>query len=152
MISLLPKKENLHWLAVMDSDVELNHLERPQGNGNDDNDSDSDNEYDLDGDDGAAHALLSTNTQVHRQSKQPATRAGAATLWNQIGGIVIEVSVQCLRRPPLYLLTPRFQALPTLLFTIVGLLFTGEVFSKISVRRFFLRYRSFLHCDSAGML
>jgi hypothetical protein len=126
------------------SDMELNHLERPQGNGNDDDDSESDNECDLD-DDGAEHALLSTNTQAHRQSKQPATCAGAATLWNQIGGIVIEVSVQCLRRPPLYLLTPRLQALPTLLFTIVGLLFTGEVFSKISVRRFVLRYRSFLH-------
>jgi solute carrier family 41 len=34
--------------------------------------------------------------------------------------------------------------LPTLSFTIIGLLFTGELFSKISVCRFFLRPRHFL--------
>jgi hypothetical protein len=74
----------------MDSDVEMNHLERPQDEDNDDHDE-SDDEYDSH-DDGAAHALLAQNTQTRGQSKQPATGA-AATLWNQIGGIVVEVSV-----------------------------------------------------------
>lgn len=71
--------------------MELNHLERPPGDGDNDNDSDSDNEYDSN-DDGAAHALLTPTTQTRRQNKLPATR-GAATLWNQIGGVVIEVRV-----------------------------------------------------------
>ena len=75
----------------MDSDVEMNNLERPQDDDIDDEDDESDNEYDSH-DDGAAHALLSLNTQTRGQGKQPTTRA-AASLWNQIGGIVVEVSI-----------------------------------------------------------
>ena len=75
----------------MDSDVEMNNLERPQDDDNDDEDDESDNEYDSH-DDGAAHALLTPNTQTRGQGKQPATGA-AASLWNQIGSIVVEVSI-----------------------------------------------------------
>lgn len=75
----------------MDSDVEMNNLERPQDDDNDDEDDESDNEYDSH-DDGAAHALLTPNTQTRGQGKQPAT-GGAASLWNQIGSIVVEVSI-----------------------------------------------------------
>ncbi|KAH9030069.1 Mg transporter [Lactarius hengduanensis] len=85
----------------MHSDMEMSHLEQPP---DDDDDSDSDN----DNDDEGARALLTTRGL----DKEPATRA-AATLWNQIGSIVLE-------------------ALPTLLFTTMGLLFTGELFAKIS--------------------
>ena len=81
----------------MDSDVELNHLERPPGDGDDNDDSDSGNEYDLN-DDGAADALLAPSTQTRGQNKQPASRA-AATLWNQVGGVVVEVRVSALSFP-----------------------------------------------------
>lgn len=89
---------------TMDSDMEMSHLEQLP---DDDDDSDSDN----DNDDQGARALLTSNTQTRGKGKH-ATRA-AATLWNQIGSIVLE-------------------ALPTLLFTTMGLLFTGELFAKIS--------------------
>lgn len=102
MISFLPKMETLLYrvlvVGIMDADVEMNDLERPQDD-DDDKDDDSDNEYDT-GDDGAARALLTQNTQTHVQSK-PATGA-AATLWNQIGGIVVEVRVFA---PPFLLLS-----------------------------------------------
>ncbi|KAI9445755.1 Mg transporter [Lactarius psammicola] len=91
----------------MDEDVEMSHLKQPPDD-DDDSDSDNDHEYDSD-DDGAVRALLTQNTQTRGQGKDPAF----ATLWNQIGGIVVE-------------------ALPTLLLTTMGLLFTGELFSKIS--------------------
>jgi hypothetical protein len=94
MISFFPKwklcSASRAVVRIMDSDVEMNHLERPQDEDNDDHDE-SDDEYDSH-DDGAAHALLAQNTQTRGQTKQPATGA-AATLWNQIGGIVVEVSV-----------------------------------------------------------
>lgn len=64
------KKETLLCSSSMPMDNR--NLERPQGYGDDDHDNDnsgSDDEFDLN-DDGAAHALLSQNTQTRRQSKQ----------------------------------------------------------------------------------
>ncbi|KAF8257116.1 hypothetical protein EI94DRAFT_1760608 [Lactarius quietus] len=110
MISFWSKNGNSALLLVMDSDVELNNLERPQDEGDDD-DNDTEEDYDLN-DDGATDALLTPGLRTRRESKQPATLA-VATLWNQVSGIVVEV-------------------LPTLAFTIIGLLFTGELFTNIT--------------------
>ena len=83
----------------MDSDMELSHLEQQKGDedeeegeGNEDEDEgENDHEYDSN-DDGVARALLTQIPQTRGQGMQPTTRT-AATLWNQIGGIVVEVSI-----------------------------------------------------------
>ncbi len=71
----------------MDPDMELSHLEQLP---DDDDDSDNDNDHEYDSyDDGAVRALLTQNTQTRGQGKEPA----ATTLRNQIGRIVVEVSI-----------------------------------------------------------
>jgi hypothetical protein len=78
----------------MDSDMEMSNLEQLPGDEDEDEDEDEDNVHEYgSNDDGAARALLTQNTQTRAsQSKGPAIRV-AATLWNQIGGIVVEVSI-----------------------------------------------------------
>ena len=76
-------------MTAMDSDMEMNNLERLL---DDEDEDDNDHEYSSN-DDGAVRALLTQNARArgHWQDKEPATRT-VATLWNQIGGIVVEVS------------------------------------------------------------
>ena len=67
----------------MDSDMAMDHLEHRTND-----DDDNGDEYDS-GDDDAVHALL---TQTRERRKELASRA-VITLWNQIGGIIIEVCI-----------------------------------------------------------
>ncbi|KAI0255234.1 Mg transporter [Lactifluus subvellereus] len=93
-------------------DIELTHLDATQDTYKpglirhslrDDYDSDDDG-------DGGERALLGENTQTNWHDK---TQSDSSKLWEQIRGLVVET-------------------LPTLLFTTIGSLFTGELFDKIS--------------------
>ncbi|KAH9992844.1 hypothetical protein BJV77DRAFT_1001392 [Russula vinacea] len=101
--------------VTSESDIEMLSLEEPpvplkpyapediSQSHPDDHDSDDD-------DDGGERALLGENTETRWKERAPSIYLG---FWKQTSGIVIET-------------------LPTLLFTTLGSLFTGELFSKIS--------------------
>lgn len=89
-------------------------------------DSDSDDGF-SDGDDEGARALLGSDDQT--RWREGLVRDPTST-WAQVKDIVIEVgrSVACYGRKLTLMKTA-----PTLLFTTVGLLFTGELLDHVSV-------------------
>jgi hypothetical protein len=101
----------------MDLDIEMNCLECPQGEDDGDN-AKSNNEYNSH-DNSVVCALLAPNTQTREQSKQPVTGI-VATLWNQIGSIVVKVSVSA--SPSFLFSDPETLMLLVLSFTIIGVL------------------------------
>lgn len=126
--SSLSSENDIEMFSLDEINVSPKHYE-PQDTAQsppDDHDSDDDD----DGGESGERALLGENTQTRWNGKPLSISVGS---WEQTSGIVVEVSASSFRSSVSNAGPGSAQTLPTLFVTTLSSLFTGKLFSKISV-------------------